>query len=189
MRTMNARSGVRKGRSQDASPTNGPITRLGNGRAPRLARLSRTHRARSSATAAAAARWHADATSSRGPSRRVAPSRVAAATCRSADEANRATSRGCPGNFGEQSTHKTRVYAAPGEAAPDQPAPRSLPDRILLDIERPIARLQFAGAGVWYPQLARPSGEIADGLCFGSRLLRIIGQVENLNSPVAENCD
>src|SRR3982074_3691957 len=77
---------------------------------------------------------------------------------------------------------------APREAAPDQPAPRSLPDRILLDIERPIARLQFAGAGIWYPQLARPSGEIADGLCFGSRLLRIIGQVENLNSPVAENC-
>src|SRR5712671_8073447 len=78
---------------------------------------------------------------------------------------------------------------APLEAAPDQPAPRSLPDRILLDIERPIARLQFAGAGIWYPQFARPSGQVADGLCFGSRLLRIIGQVENLNSPVAENCD
>src|ERR1700704_6053130 len=77
----------------------------------------------------------------------------------------------------------------PREALPDKPASRSLPDRILLDIERPIARLQFAGAGIWYPQLARPSSEIADGLCFGSRLLRIIGQVENLNSPVAENCD
>jgi hypothetical protein len=56
-----------------SSSVGAAIARFGNDRAPRLARLGRTHRARSSATAAAAARWHADATSSGGPSRRVAP--------------------------------------------------------------------------------------------------------------------
>src|SRR5260221_13626760 len=75
------------------------------------------------------------------------------------------------------------VRAAPRHhvAEPDRPAPRSLPDRILLDIERPVARLQFACAGIRYPQLAGPSGEIAEGLCLGSQLLRINGQIENLN--------
>jgi len=43
--------------------------------------------------------------------------------------------------------HKTRVYAAPGEAAPDQPAPRSLPDRICLISNDQLLGWQFAGAG------------------------------------------
>jgi hypothetical protein len=62
-------------------------------------------------------------------------------------------------------------------------------DQICLDIERPIARLQLASAGVRYAQLIRPSRKIADNLRSGFVLLRIVRQVQNLNPPVAEDCN